>query len=235
VAETGHSGFLRSGAKDPVLYSSTFPPKVRMTFYEKHCLPHLIHFACGLQPIARQRRKVVPLAAGRVLEVGMGGALNLPFFDPQKVELIWGLEPSEGMRRLARKNLRRSPIAVNWISLPAGEIPLEDECVDTVLLTFTLCTIPDWRAALRQMRRVLKPEGKLVFCEHGAAPDATVRKWQTRLTPGWKKIAGGCHLDRPIPEYIEAGGFRITEMEAAYLRGVPRIAGFNTWGTAHKD
>jgi ubiquinone/menaquinone biosynthesis C-methylase UbiE len=165
----------------------------------------------------------------------MGGAPNLPFYDPGKVELIWGLEPSEGMRKLARKNLRRSPIEVNWISLPAGEIPLEDESVDTVLLTYTLCTIPDWQAALRQMRRVLKPEGKLIFCEHGAAPDATVRRWQTRLTPGWKKIAGGCHLDRPIPEYIETGGFRITEMDAAYLRGVPRIAGFNYWGIARKD
>jgi hypothetical protein len=199
-----------------------------MTFYEKHCLPHLIHFACGSQPIARQRRKVVPLAEGRVLEVGMGGALNLPFYDPGKVDFIWGLEPSEGMRKLARKNLQRSPIDVRWIALPAGEIPLDDESVDTVLLTFTLCTVPDWQAALLQMRR------KLIFCEHGAAPDETIRRWQARLTPCWKRIAGGCHLDRPIPEYIEEAGFRITEMESAYLRGVPRIAGFNYWGTARK-
>jgi ubiquinone/menaquinone biosynthesis C-methylase UbiE len=205
-----------------------------MRFYEKYCLPHLIHYACSLQPISRQRRKVVPLAAGRVLEVGMGGALNLPFYDSGKVDLVWGLEPSEGMRRLARKNLLRSPIEVRWVSLPAGEIPLENESVDTVLLTYTLCSIPDWQGALQQMRRVLKPEGKLVFCEHGAAPDATIRRWQGRLTPCWKKLAGGCHLDRPIPEYIEEGGFRITELESAYLRGVPRIAGFNYWGSATK-
>lgn len=205
-----------------------------MKFYEKHCLPHLINYACALQPVVRQRRKVVPLAEGRVLEVGMGGALNLPFYDPEKVDLIWGLEPSEGMRRLARKNLQRTSIDVRWIALPAGEIPLDDESVDTVLLTFTLCTIPDWHGALLQMRRVLKPEGKLIFCEHGAAPDEATRRWQARLTPCWKKIAGGCHLDRPIPEYIEKGGFRITEMESAYLRGVPRIAGFNYWGTARK-
>lgn len=205
-----------------------------MKFYEKHCLPHLIHLVCGLQPIASQRRKVVPLAEGRVLEVGMGGALNLPFYDQKKVDLIWGLEPSEGMRKLAGKNLQRSPIEVKWIALPAGEIPLEDESADTVLLTYTLCTIPDWRAALQQLRRVLKPEGKLIFCEHGAAPDEATRRWQGRLNPVWKKIAGGCHLDRPIPEFIEAGGFRITEMESAYLRGVPRIAGFNYWGSACK-
>lgn len=205
-----------------------------MTFYEKHCLPHLIHFACGLQSIARQRRKVVPLVEGRVLEVGMGGALNLPFYDPGKVEFVWGLEPSEEMRKLARKNLMQSPIEVKWIALPAGEIPLDDGSVDSVLLTYTLCTIPDWQAALQQMRRVLKPEGKLIFCEHGAAPDETTRRWQAQLNPVWKKIAGGCHLDRPIPAYIEEAGFRITKMESAYLPGVPRIAGFNYWGSASK-
>ena len=205
-----------------------------MTFYEKHCLPHLIHFACGSQPIARLRRKVVPLAEGRVLEVGMGGALNLPFYDPGKVDFIWGLEPSEWMRKLARKNLLRTSIDVRWIALPVGEIPLDDESVDTVLLTYTLCTIPNWHEALLQMRRVLQPEGKLIFCEHGAASDEAIRRWQARLTPFWKRIAGGCHLDRPIPEYIEEAGFRITEMESAYLRGVPRIAGFNYWGSARK-
>jgi ubiquinone/menaquinone biosynthesis C-methylase UbiE len=202
--------------------------------YEKYCLPHLTHYACSLRPISRQRQKVVPLASGRVLEVGMGGALNLPFYDSDKVDLVWGLEPSEGMRRLARKNLLRSPIEAQWIALPAGEIPLDDESVDTVLLTYTLCSIPDWQGALQQMRRVLKPEGKLIFCEHGAAPDATIRRWQARLNPCWKRLAGGCHLDRPIPEYIEEGGFRITDMEAAYLRGVPRIVGYNFWGSAHK-
>jgi ubiquinone/menaquinone biosynthesis C-methylase UbiE len=122
-----------------------------MNFYEEYCLPHLVNCGCGLKPIAGTRRKVVPLAAGKVLEVGMGGALNLPFYDSRKVDFVWGLEPSEGMRRLARKNLQRSPIEVNWIALPAGEIPLEDKSIDTVLLTFTLCTIPDWREALRQM------------------------------------------------------------------------------------
>jgi len=206
-----------------------------VNLYEKLFLPHMVNWACGLKPIARLRQKVVPLAQGKVLEVGMGGGLNLPFYDTGKVDRVWGLEPSEGMRRLARKNLRRTSIDVEWITLPAGEIPLEDEGVDTILLTFTLCTIPDWREALRQMRRVLKPEGRLLFCEHGAAPDENVRRWQARLTPWWKRVAGGCHLDRPIPEYIEEAGFRIEKMETGYSPGVPRIAGFNYCGTARKD
>jgi ubiquinone/menaquinone biosynthesis C-methylase UbiE len=206
-----------------------------VNFYDKYCLPHLVNCACGLKPIVRMRQKVVPLAGGEVLEVGMGGALNLPFYDTDKGDLIWVLEPSEGMRRLARKNLRRTSIEVRWIALPAGEIPLEDESVDTVLLTFTLCSIPDWREALLQMHRVLKPEGRLIFCEHGAAPDEAVRRWQERLTPSWERIAGGCHLDRPIPEYIEEAGFRIARMEAGYSPGVPKIAGFNYWGSAVKD
>lgn len=205
-----------------------------MNLYDKYCLPHLVNYVCGLKPIVRQRQKVVPLAEGKVLEVGMGGALNLPFYDPGKVDLVWGLEPSEGMRRLAGKKLQKSPIEMRWLAAPAGKVPLDDESVDTVLLTYTLCTISDWRAALQQMRRVLKPEGRLIFCEHGAAPDENVRRWQARLTPCWKRIAGGCHLDRPIPEYIEEGGFRITGVDSAYLRGVPRIAGFNYWGSARK-
>ncbi len=206
-----------------------------MNFYEKHCLPHLLNCACGLKPITKLRQKVVPLAEGKVLEVGMGGALNLPFYDPASVEFVWGLEPSEGMRRLALKNLQRNQVEVRWLGLAAGEIPLEDESVDTVLLTFTLCTIPDWREALQQMRRVLKPEGKLIFCEHGAAPDENVHRWQERLTPFWKRLAGGCHLDRPISVYIEEGGFRIAWMESAYSAGVPRIAGFNYWGIAVRN
>lgn len=176
----------------------------------------------------------MPLAEGRVLEIGMGAALNLPYYDPDKVEFVWGLEPSEGMRRTAMKNLRRAPIDVKWIASPASEIPLDDGAADTILLTFTVCTIPDWRGALLEMRRVLKPEGRLIFCEHGAAPDEPIRKWQSRITPLWKNIAGGCHLDRPIPEFLENSGFRIVTMESEYVSGVPRIAGFHYRGEARK-
>ena len=134
-----------------------------MSFYEKHCLPHILNLACGMKPIRRKRQEIVPLASGRVLEVGMGSGLNLPYYDKNAVEMVWGLEPSEGMRNKAQANLRESSVKVEMIDLPGEEIPLEDNSVDTVLLTFTLCTIPDWRQALDQMRRVLKPEGRLLF------------------------------------------------------------------------
>lgn len=205
-----------------------------MNVYEKYCLPHCINCLCGLQAITRQRQKVVPLATGRVLEIGIGAALNLPYYNSDQVEFIWGLEPSAEMRTAARKNLHAAAIEVQWLSSPASEVPLDDGVVDTVLLTFTLCTIPDWQGALREMRRVLKVDGRLIFCEHGAAPDASIRSWQARITPLWKRVAGGCHLNRPIPEYLEQGGFQITTMESGYMTGVPRIAGFNYWGVAHK-
>ena len=170
-----------------------------MGFYDTHILPHLMYLSCGIKPIGRQREKVVPLAAGRVLEVGMGSGLNIPYYDRDKVEFVWGLEPSTGMRRKARRNLRHAGFEVKWLDLPGEEIPLDDGSVDTVLLTYTLCTIPDWRQALGQMRRVMKPGGTLIFCEHGESPDARVRKWQERVNPVWKKVSGGCHLNRPIP------------------------------------
>ncbi|GJL50211.1 class I SAM-dependent methyltransferase [Candidatus Nitrospira salsa] len=202
-----------------------------MNMYEQYCLPHLIHCACGLKVIQQQREKVVPLAKGRVLEVGMGSGLNIPYYDPKNIELVWGLEPSEGMRKKAQTNLEHAPFEVRWLDLPGEEIPLRNESVDTVLLTYTLCTIPNWQKALRHMRRVLKPDGQLIFCEHGAAPDEGVCRWQNRLTPLWKKIAGGCHLNRPIPRYLEEGGFAIQTMDSQYLDG-PKFAAFNYWGTA---
>lgn len=202
-----------------------------MSFYENHCLPHLINCACGLKAFRKQRQLVVPQARGRVLEVGFGSGLNLPFYDTDKVEFVWGLEPSAGMRRRARGNVRKSPLEVRWLDLPSEEIPLEDDSVDTVLLTYTLCTIPDWRSALGEMRRVLKPAGELIFSEHGRAPDAGVRKWQDRLNPYWRRAFGGCNLNRPIPALIENSGFDIQSQDSAYILSL-KLAGFNYWGTA---
>jgi ubiquinone/menaquinone biosynthesis C-methylase UbiE len=179
-----------------------------------------------------QREKIVPQAQGRVLEVGMGSGHNIPFYDPARVDFVWGLEPSEGMRVRAQKRLAESPFEVKWLDLPGEEIPLDDDSADTVLLTFTLCTIPDFRAALAQMRRVLKPGGRLLFAEHGAAPDADVRKWQDRINPIWKKMAGGCNINREIPEALEEAGFEIHELETMYLPSTPSIAAFQYWGYA---
>ena len=202
-----------------------------MSLYEKYCLPHLINMACGAKNVQKQREKVVPQAEGRVLEIGMGSGLNLPFYDREKVEFVWGLEPSEGMRKKAQANLKEAPFEVRWLDLPGEEIPLDDQSVDTVLLTYTLCTIPNWRAALAQMRRVLKPDARLIFCEHGEAPDENVRTWQQRINPWWGKIAGGCHLNRPIPRFLEEGGFEIESMDSMYIPG-PKFASFNYWGVA---
>jgi len=203
-----------------------------MGLYERYVLPHVINLSCGASPISKQRAKVVPLAEGRVLEIGMGSGLNLSFYNPDKVELVFGLEPSQGMRQKAQKNVAASPVEVRWIDLPSEEIPLEDKTVDTVVLTYTLCTIPDFRSALANMRRVLKPEGTLLFCEHGEAPDESVKRWQARVNPFWKVIAGGCNLNRPIPRNIEDAGFAIGKLETMYLPNTPRIAAFNYWGNA---
>lgn len=203
-----------------------------MSLYEKYLLPHVINCACGSKPILRQRQKIVPQARGRVLEIGMGSGLNIPYYNPDKVDMVWGLEPSDAMREKARDRVAAAPFPIEWLGLPGEEIPLEDQSVDTILLTFTLCTIPDWRTALKQMRRVLKPDGQLLFCEHGEAPDAAVLKWQNRLNGPWQRIAGGCNLNRPIPRMLTEAGFEIEQMESMYLPSTPKFAGFNYWGRA---
>ena len=202
-----------------------------MGLYSKYLLPKVVHFACSLKPNMRQREKVVPLARGRVLEVGIGSGLNLPYYDTTKVTRLWGLDPSEEMKRMAEEAARSMSFDVEFIGLPGEEIPLEDNSVDTVLITYTLCTIPETEPALRGMARVLKPGGELIFCEHGTAPDESVRRWQDRMNPIWKRLGGGCHLNRAIPDLIEQGGFRIKGMETMYVPGW-RPASFNYWGTA---
>jgi ubiquinone/menaquinone biosynthesis C-methylase UbiE len=202
-----------------------------MSFYEDRVLPHLIDLACSTKPARKQREKIVHLAEGDVLEIGFGSGLNLPYFDHDKVRKIFGLEPSEGMRRKAQRNVDKSGLDVEFIDLPGEEIPLESHSVDTVLVTFTLCSIDDALAALDGMRRVLKPGGKLLYCEHGAAPDDGVRRWQDRLNPGWHRFSGGCNMNRDIPGLIEKSGFSITSDERMYIPG-PRILSYNYWGTA---
>ncbi len=203
-----------------------------MSVYEEHILPHLIGFACATPQIMKQRSLVVPGAQGRVLEVGFGSGTNLGFYDPLKVDRLFALEPSPGMRRKAAKAVAASPLDIEWLDLPGEDIPLETKSVDTVVLTYTACTIPDAAAALKQMRRVLKPGGKLLFCEHGAAPDEAVAKWQRRIEPFWKPLAGGCHLTRKPDQMIEEAGFKIEHLTADYLPKAPKFAAFNYAGIA---
>lgn len=190
-----------------------------MGLYDRHLLPHLIDFACGMGAVMKVRSQLVPLAQGRVLEIGIGSGLNLSFYDPQRVEVVVGVDPSAAMQRLARERAARCQVPVEMIALELGQIQAADASFDDIVCTFTLCTIPDAIAALREMRRVLKPGGRLLFCEHGLAPDLPVVRWQKRLTPLWKPLAGGCHLDRDIPALIGAGGFHIRELSTGYLKG----------------
>jgi len=203
-----------------------------MGFYERYILPRVLNWSCGAKPVLAQRRKVVPLAEGRVLEVGIGSGLNLPYYDPAKVERVIGLDPAEEMLSFARRKSATLPFAVEYLALEGEHIPLERHSVDTVLVTYTLCTIADAIAGLEGMRAVLRPGGRLIFCEHGSAPDAAVRRWQQRLNPLWGRIGGGCNLDRDIPALIEAAGFRMDSLQSGYLPDTPRFAGFNYWGTA---
>ena len=190
-----------------------------MGLYDRHILPHLIDFACGMGAVMKARSQLVPQARGRVLEIGIGSGLNLSFYDPQRVEVVVGVDPSADMQRLARERAARCQVPVEMIALELGQIQAADASFDDIVCTFTLCTIPDAIAALREMRRVLKPGGRLLFCEHGLAPDLPVVRWQKRLTPLWKPLAGGCHLDRDIPALIGAGGFHIRELSTGYLKG----------------
>jgi ubiquinone/menaquinone biosynthesis C-methylase UbiE len=206
-----------------------------MGFYDRHILPRLLNSAMSTKPITYQRRKVVPRAEGRVLEIGFGAGHNLPFYDAAKVSHIWALEPAAEMRARAAERVSQTPIALEFLDLPSEQIPLDDDAADTVLVTYTLCSIPDVHTALGEMRRVLKPAGRMIFCEHGEAPDESVRRWRERLTPLWKAIGGGCHLGRPIPVLLADGGFRVEGMETMYLPSTPRFAGFNYWGEATKE
>ena len=202
-----------------------------MSLYGRFVLPRLVHCVCGLETHRRQRLKVVPMAAGDVLEIGFGSGLNLAHYDRAAVRKVWALEPAAEMWDLAQEAVRRSVLPVERLPVSAEQIPLPDESVDTVLMTYTLCTIPDAPRAIAEARRVLRPGGRLLFCEHGAAPDEPVRRWQERINPLWRQLAGGCNVNRHAPSLIEAGGFRIAELSSMYLPGW-RVASFNSWGSA---
>jgi len=202
-----------------------------LSWYNEHILPHFINFACSASPNQKQRQKIIPEAAGEILEVGFGSGLNVPFYDPAKVRKIWALEPSAGMRNKAQPLVDEADLDIEFIDLPGEQIPLDDHSVDTVVVTYTLCTIPDTIAALAGMRRVLKPCGRLLYCEHGKAPDADVLRWQNRLNPVWSAIAGGCQMNRDIPAVLAAGGFAIETDERMYIPGA-RVLCYNFWGSA---
>jgi ubiquinone/menaquinone biosynthesis C-methylase UbiE len=201
-----------------------------MSFYRDHILPHLINLAMRQRNLAAYRSRVVPGAEGRVLEIGVGSGLNLPFYS-QKAEHVVGLDPSPQLLSMARQAARASSAPVEFIEGSAEAIPLERGSIDTVVTTWTLCSVPNATHALNEMRRVLKPGGRLLFVEHGRADDPGVRRWQDFLTPAWKRLGGGCHLNRAIGTLIESGGFQFDRLETGYMRG-PKPMTFMYEGSA---
>lgn len=201
-----------------------------MGFYQNCILPHLQYVTMCNRRLRPYRERVVGAAEGRVLEVGIGSCLNLPFYSDRVREVI-GLEPAPPLIAMAREEAAGSPSPVTFIEGSAEEIPLDDASIDTVVITWTLCTIPQVVQAIHEMRRVLHPGGQLLFVEHGRAPEASVRNWQDRLTPAWKRIAGGCHLNRPIRALIEDNGFVIAQIDTGYMKG-PRPMAFLYEGCA---
>lgn len=200
-------------------------------WYERNILPTALDLVCGMPMMGRMRQLVVPRAQGRVLEVGIGTGLNMRYYDKSRVTHITGLDPALQLHRLAQERIARSGLMVDLVGLSAEKIPLPDASFDTVLITYTLCTIPDPHAALLEMRRVLTPTGRLLYCEHGRAPDASVHRWQTRLQPVWGPLAGGCQLGRDIPALLGAAGFALPDLQTRYLPG-PRPFTFHYWGEA---
>jgi ubiquinone/menaquinone biosynthesis C-methylase UbiE len=202
-----------------------------MGLYAKYLLPRIIDLAMRNEETARLRADWVPLARGEVLEVGIGSGLNLPFYSSD-VQRVYGVDPSVELQRIARGRVVAAPMEVEFLSQSAEEpLPLPDASIDTVVTTWTLCSIANAPKALREMKRVLKASGRLVFLEHGRAPDAGVADWQERITPLWKNITGGCHLNRKIDDLITAAGFRITELKTFYVRG-PRPMTYTYQGVA---
>ena len=205
-----------------------------MGFYSEKIVPRLVTCACGTKPILKQREIVVPLVSGAVLEIGMGAGHNLPYYDTQRVSSVVGIDPCRTSWGLAQPRAQGLGVPLDFVEGSAEDMPLEDAQFDSVLMTFSLCTIPNAQAALAEIHRVLKPGGQLVFCEHGQAPDDTVVKWQNRINPLWRRLLGGCNLNRPILDWIKGSGFMLQSVDQMYLPGTPRIAGFNVWGTAHR-
>lgn len=201
-----------------------------MRFYRHRLLPHLIDLAMKNREATRYRRGLLPLARGWVLEVGIGSGLNLPLYGAQVTHLL-GLDPSPKLLQMAARRTVRSPFPVDFLRASAEALPVASRSIDTVVSTYTLCSIPDVGRALREMRRVLKPDGRLLFVEHGLAPEAGVQRWQHRLTPLWRPLSGGCHLDRQMDQLIAEAGFRIVTLTTEYAKG-PRLATFMYRGVA---
>tara|TARA_X000000368_G_C23057040_1_gene724449 strand:- start:5233 stop:5856 length:624 start_codon:yes stop_codon:yes gene_type:complete len=200
--------------------------------YEKYLLPKMLDCCCSTKPINYQRNKVVPHAKGKILEIGIGSGINIPFYQKTQIEKLYGLDPSEELNHMALKVANKNGLDVEFLLSGAEEIKLPSNSIDTILVTYTLCTIPDLNSSMSEMKRVLKDDGNFLFCEHGIAPDQDVVKWQNRINPIWGKLFGGCSINRNIPNIIQNSGFKINKLNQMYLPSTPKIVGYNYWGHA---
>ena len=206
-----------------------------MSFYNEHVYPHLISILGNPKPIADIRKRLLPIADGVVLEIGVGPGVNFPYYDQAKVKKVYALEPNQGMMSRADQQRKRTNLHVEFIDLPSERIPLPDASADTVVSTFTLCTIPGVADAIKGLRRVLKQGGKFIFFEHGLAPDVSVQRWQRRTEPFFQWAFEGCHVTRDIPRLICGSGFVIEKIENGYIAKFPKSGSYCWWGTAVPD
>ena len=205
-----------------------------MSLYENYFLPRLLDFCCGMEGFQNKRSQIVPMAHGRVLEIGIGSGLNFDHYNFDKIDEIVGVDPAVSSIGIARSRASQYNSKVSFIESSAESIALESSSFDCVVVGYSLCTIPEPLKALAEARRLMKPTGSLLFMEHGLAPEQNIQKWQHRLTPGWKKIAGGCNLNRDIADLISASGFQFKSLKKKYIKG-PKILSFQYYGEAIKS
>jgi ubiquinone/menaquinone biosynthesis C-methylase UbiE len=203
-------------------------------WYDRHVMPRLITFACGQKGIEKRRRLVLPLASGKVFELGCGGGLNQQFYDWSRVTAFSGIDPHEALLESACETARAQGRAVDLRQGYGEDIPFSSSSFDTVVSTYTLCSVQDHGRVVSELHRVLKPDGQLLFLEHGRAPDELVAAWQERIEPVWKPLAGGCHLTRLVGGSLRAGGFEVEPLGQGYLEKAPRVMGWMEWGIARK-
>ncbi|XUU60090.1 class I SAM-dependent methyltransferase [Erythrobacter sp. HA6-11] len=204
------------------------------SWYDAHVMPRMVTFACSQGQIMKRRSFVVPKAHGKVLELGCGGGLNQQFYDTDAVAAFSGIDPHDGLLDAARAASEERGWHTDIKQGVGEEIPFASSTFDTVVCTYTLCSVSDPAKVLSEVRRVLKPGGQMLFLEHGRAPDASVAKWQMRVEPVWKRLAGGCHLTRPVGATLRGAGFDVEPMGQGYMPKTPRIAGWMEWGIARK-
>jgi SAM-dependent methyltransferase len=203
-----------------------------LPFYKNRIYPHIVTLFGNPEPVQKIRHLLIPVAQRTVLEVGVGPGVNFPYYDASRVSKIYALEPNPGMKECADNQRRQTKLDVEFLDLPGERIPLADESVDTVVSTFTLCTIPGVTEAIKGIRRVLRPGGQFLFFELGLSPDKNVRRWQESTEPLFRWALAGGHVTRNIPALIEAGGFRVERMETGYLAPFPKAWSYYFWGVA---